>query len=84
MLALVLFDDGIYYICKQTDISCKGDECTIRYKGSRYAGTVVALNGKLIHFCKVKHVEASGGSFALVVITCMHEIIGLSVRSPEI
>lgn len=46
MFALVLFDDGVYYIRKETDICNKGDEYIIRYKGSRYAGTIVALNGK--------------------------------------
>jgi len=47
MFALVLFEDGVYYICKNRDIIKKKNVCSIQYKSSgRYIGKIIALNGK--------------------------------------
>lgn len=46
MFALIQFDDGSYYVCKEKDISMRGNECIIRYRGSRFAGKVLGVNGE--------------------------------------
>ena len=49
MFALVLFGDGVYYICKKKDIIEKKNVCTIRYKNNRrYVGKIISFNGKYI------------------------------------
>ncbi|XP_066585410.1 uncharacterized protein [Prorops nasuta] len=47
MFALVLFSDGIYYICKNADVSYGKNSTSVKYSdGNRYLGEVINIKGK--------------------------------------
>lgn len=47
MYNLIKFEDGIYYICCETRVNYKDNQCSVKYKdGVRYSGQVVARHGK--------------------------------------
>lgn len=47
IFSLVLFDDSIYYICKEVDVIEQKYGTSIKYKdGKRYEGQIIARNDK--------------------------------------
>lgn len=48
MFALIKFyGENFYHIYSEKLLKILRDECSIRYKGSRYAGSIVEIYGKL-------------------------------------
>lgn len=51
MLALVIFNDGIYHICKSKDVTKHGNECVAKYKNVKYTCRIIAQHSKYVCVC---------------------------------
>lgn len=49
MFALVIFNDGIYHICKSKDVTKHGNESVAKYKNVKYTCRILAQHSKYMY-----------------------------------